>query len=125
MVGAESWFIAYEILVRGKFNTEFGRYLAEMRDGKAEEQAFSDSFKFSYEDLDKEMIKAMREPSYSFTVKVPREPIDPSEARHLSAAEADSRLAELYLADEQKTRSKPRDALRKSTSQEDPKNELR
>jgi len=94
---AESWFLAYEILVRGKLKAEFSQYLGLLRDGKSEEDAFAASFKLSHEDLDKELLKAMREPAYSFTVKVPREPTEHSDPRRLTESEAKARLADLNL----------------------------
>ncbi len=97
MFEAESWFLAREVFVERKLRSEFGQYLKLIVDGKSEEEAFSASFKISYEDLDKVLLKAMSEPAHLFVVKVPTEPPDSAQARQLSPAEVKARLADLSL----------------------------
>jgi len=118
---AESWYLVYEIFVQGKLQEEFGHYLRLLRDGKSEADAFTESFKFSYEDLDKVLVKYMSEPARIFIVPVPREPTDPGEPLRLSPTAAKARLAELNLQWGRRA-----EALRWGTEslQADPKNEL-
>ena len=94
---AESWYLAREVYVEGKLRDEFGRYLGLMQDGKSEADAFAASFKFSYEDLDKLLVGAMKEPAHVFVVEVPREPADNEQPRKLPEAETKARLADLSL----------------------------
>jgi tetratricopeptide (TPR) repeat protein len=94
---AQSWYLAREVYVEGKLRTEFWRYLALMREGKSEADAFATSFKLSYEDLDKLLVDAMSEPTHVFVVDVPREPPDNQQPRKLSEAETKAMLADLNL----------------------------
>ncbi len=94
---AESWLLAYQTLVRGIHKEELGQYLSLIQDGKSEEEAFSSSFKISYEDLDAELKKALVGRDNFYKVKVPREPADPGAARRLPDAVMQSRLAYLHL----------------------------
>lgn len=110
MYDAESWYLAREVYVEGKLRPEFGQYLGSMRDGKSEAEAFSASFKIGYEELDKLLVEAMREPTHVFVVQVPREPADHDLPLRLSTAEIKGRMAELSLQDQHRD-----DALRLAT----------
>jgi hypothetical protein len=118
---AESWYLAREIYVEGKLRSEFGNYLTLTREGKSESAAFTASFKISYEDLDKLLLQAMREPAHQYVVNVPREPADDQQPRKLSAIEARAVLADLNLQVQHRA-----DALRLATEalQADPNSEL-
>jgi hypothetical protein len=94
---AESWFLAYQTLVRGIHKDELGQYLSLIQDGKTEEEAFSGSFKISYEDLDTELKKALVGRDSFYKVNVPREPVDSGSARRLPDAVMKARLAYLHL----------------------------
>jgi tetratricopeptide (TPR) repeat protein len=97
MFEAESWYLAREIFVEGKFRPEFVHYFGMMRNGESEDAAFAASFKISYEELDKFLVSAMRDPAHIFVVPVPPEPAAHDEPRQLSAAETMARLAALSL----------------------------
>ncbi len=94
---AESWYLAREVFVEGMLRPEFNRYLDLIREGRPEEEAFAASFKLTYEQLDKKLYDALSKPVHIYIVNVPPLPSDEGEARLLSAAEADARLAELYM----------------------------
>ena len=94
---AECWFLAREIFVEGKLRSEFGEYLRLMRDGKDESEAFAQSFKSGYEELDKMLQKAMGETAHVFLVDVPVDASVSQEARRLSDSEAKALLANLNL----------------------------
>jgi tetratricopeptide (TPR) repeat protein len=94
---AESWYLAREVFVESMLRPEFGHYLASMREGTPEEEAFTASFKLSYEDLDKELYAALSKPIHVYIVNVPPVSSESGEARRLSPAEADARLAQLYM----------------------------
>jgi tetratricopeptide (TPR) repeat protein len=94
---AESWYLAYEIYVQRKFQPEFKQYLELTSGGKSDAEAFAASFKITYEDLDKFLVIAKRDPARLFIVPIPLEPPDPSAPQRLSAAEGEARLAELNL----------------------------
>jgi tetratricopeptide (TPR) repeat protein len=118
---AESWYLAREVFVESKLRSEFGNYLDLTRQGKGESDAFAASFKISYEDLDKLLVQAMREPLHQFVVKVPREPPDSQQPKKLSAIDAKTLLAELSLQLQHRT-----EALRFASEalQADPNSEL-
>jgi tetratricopeptide (TPR) repeat protein len=107
---AESWYLAREIYVENKLRSEFGNYLALTREGKSESDAFAASFKISYEDLDRLLVQAMREPAHKYVVNVPREPADDQQPRKLSVIEAKTLLADLSLLVQHRA-----DALRLAT----------
>ena len=92
---AESWYLAYEVFVQGKLRPEFARYLGLLRDGKSETDAFTESFKFSYEDLDKVLAHGLHEAAHVFVIDSPREAPNNQEPKHLSTAESTARLSEL------------------------------
>jgi hypothetical protein len=92
---AECWLLVHLITIEGLHKSEFAQYLQLLSSGTPPAEAFSASFKISYEDLDKMLRNAMDKGTIrtlSFTV--PDEP-DTNAPRQLSAAEADARLAEL------------------------------
>ena len=94
MYDAESWYLAREIFVEGKHRAEFGRYLDLMRQGRSEPEAFAASFKITYEDLDKELVLAMRDHAHVYIMEAPADAAgDRASARRLSAAEVSGRLA--------------------------------
>ena len=97
MFDAESWFLARLVFVEGHHRSEFGRYLDLMRAGKSEPEAFSASFRISYEDLDKEIQLAMHERAHVYIMDTPPDPLPKTEgAQRLSAAEFKARLAQAY-----------------------------
>jgi hypothetical protein len=94
MYDAESWYLAREIFVEGKHRAEFGKYLELMRQGRSEPEAFAASFKITYEDLDKELVLAMREHAHVYIMEAPEDAAaDRATVRRLSAAELRGRLA--------------------------------
>ena len=58
---AQAWCVARLVFVEGWHRAEFGRYLDLMRQGQPEPAAYSATFKVSYEDLDRELARAMRD----------------------------------------------------------------
>jgi tetratricopeptide (TPR) repeat protein len=118
---AESWYLAREVFVEAMLRPEFGRYLDLIRDGSSEPEAFTASFKLSYEDLDKRLYDALSRPIHIYVLNVPHGAPAEGEARRLSPAEADARLAEIYL------RSHQADGAQRLVDQalrEDPTSEL-
>lgn len=94
---AQSLYLARQVYVEGKFKPEFSRYLGLIRDGTAEPNAFTASFKISYEDLDKFIIQSMQDSVHMFVVRIPQEPADHDLPRKLTAAQKDACLAGLSL----------------------------
>jgi hypothetical protein len=95
---AEAWYLAREVFVEGKYRAEFGKYLELMRGGTAEAAAFAASFPFSYEDLDKELARSMRDRGHIYIMDAPPDPGASGEtAQPLSAAEFKGRLALLSV----------------------------
>jgi tetratricopeptide (TPR) repeat protein len=104
---AQSWYLAHEIFVEGLLRTEFDQYLKLLREGNKEGDAFAQSFKFSYEELDSKLMQAMHQPPHVYVVKVPPDEENRGLPHQLSAAESRARLAELLL-----NRKRLADALR-------------
>jgi tetratricopeptide (TPR) repeat protein len=121
MFAAQSWFLAKEVYVEHKQRSEFAEYLTRMRHGQTEAEAFSTSFKISYEDLDKMLVAAFREPAHMYVVDVPDLPSGNEPARKLTGAEVKTMLAQLSLQWQHRA-----DALRLATEalQADPADEL-
>jgi tetratricopeptide (TPR) repeat protein len=95
MYEAECWYLAREVFVEGKLRLEFSRYLALIKEGKSEAEAFASSFKIGYEDLDKLLAGALRETKHVFIVAAPRELTDQGVPFKLSPSEAKGRFADL------------------------------
>lgn len=117
---AESWYLAREIYVEGKLRAQFAHYLGLLQEGNKEGDAFAASFSTSYEDLDKLLITAMKEPTHKFVVATPREPADSTSPQRLTPAEVKAHLAELSIVWRHRA-----DALKLAAEalQSDPKNE--
>jgi tetratricopeptide (TPR) repeat protein len=94
---AQSWYLAHEIYVEGKLRPEFFQYLALIRDGKTESDAFAASFKISYEDLDKVLSEALKEQPHVFVVNEPPAGITGQAPRKLTISETKAMLADLSL----------------------------
>lgn len=118
---AESWFLSFEILVNNMHRKEFSEYLDLIRDGKTEDEAFSASFKISYEDLEKDLRNELAAYTYQYSVNVPHEPPDPQGALEMTGAEFKARLGYLQMLWQHRA-----EALRLSTEalKEDPKSDL-
>lgn len=84
---AESWFIARQIYVQGKLRPEFTRYLSLLQEGKDEAGAFAESFKISYEDLDRLLQQVIGDISHIYVIKIQPLPPDSGEPRKLTSAE--------------------------------------
>jgi tetratricopeptide (TPR) repeat protein len=121
MFEAKSWFLAREVFVEGKLRAEFGKYFNLMSRGASEPEAFKASFAISYEDLDKMLAAALKEPAHQFVVSVPRPPESPVPPRKLSVAETKAMLAEVSLKWQRR-----QDALRLANDalQAEPSNEV-
>jgi hypothetical protein len=98
MYGAESWYLAREILVEGRYRGEFTRYLALLHEGRSESAAFAASFKVSYEDLDKMLLADRSASAHVLIVPSPADhSADPAPPHKLSAGEAQARVALVNL----------------------------
>jgi hypothetical protein len=94
---AVSWFLAREVFVEGMLRPEFNHYLDSIRNGASEADAFTGSFKLSYEDLDKKLHDALSNPAHIYVIPVPHQEASDAQPRQLSAAEVDALLAELRM----------------------------
>jgi hypothetical protein len=91
---AEAWYLAREVFVESKHRPEFGKYLDLMRGGTAEAAAFSASFNISYEQLDQELVVAMRERAHVYIMDAPEDaPPGGEAAQRLKPAEVRGRFA--------------------------------
>ncbi len=94
---AEAWYVARLVFVEGWHRAEFGRYLDLMRQGQSEAAAYSTTFKVSYEDLDHELARAMRERAHIYILPAPADPeAAQANAQPLTLAEWRGRLAGVY-----------------------------
>lgn len=118
---AESWFLSYQILVNDLHRKEFSEYLDLIRDGKTEDEAFSASFKISYEDLDKDLRNSLAAYAYSYSMNVPREPPDPRAALAMTGAQFKARLAYLEVLWQHRAEAS---RLATEALKEDPKSDL-
>jgi hypothetical protein len=97
---AESWYVAREFLVEGKYRTELTQYLTAMAGGTAEADAFAASFKMSHEQLDKVLAQVMYDRAHIYILDVPDERSDDgTPPRQLGAAELKSLLEALAAQD--------------------------
>jgi hypothetical protein len=90
---AESWYVAREFLVEGKYRTELKEYLTALAGGAAEGDAFASSFKMSHEQLDKVLAQVMYDRAHIYILNVPEDRSgDRDPPQQLSDAELKSRL---------------------------------
>jgi hypothetical protein len=89
---AESWGLAHEVFVEGWHRAEFAKYLALMRQGGQEPEAFAASFNMTYEQLDKELAYALRQRAFAYTMDSPDSGDAGETARRLNAEEVKARL---------------------------------
>jgi hypothetical protein len=94
---AESWYLAYQVYVQGKYRQEFFHYLAAIRDGKPEEDAFKANFNLSYEELDQWFANSMKGPAHLYVIAEPEITRTSETTSKLSVAESKATLAELNL----------------------------
>lgn len=94
---AQAWYVARLVFVEGWHRAEFFSYLGQLRAGHSEAEAFAASFKVSYEDLDREMARAMRDAAHIYVLPAPEDPAAATEsAQPLTTAEWRGRIAGLY-----------------------------
>jgi hypothetical protein len=90
---AESWYVAREFLVEGKYRTELKEYLTAMAGGASEADAFASSFKMSHEQLDKVLAQVMYDRAHIYILNVPEDRSgDRDSPQQLSEPELKSRL---------------------------------
>jgi hypothetical protein len=90
---AESWYVAREFLVEGKYRSELKEYLTAMAGGAPEADAFASSFKMSHEQLDKALAQVMYDRAHIYILNVPEDRTgDRDPPQQLSEAELKSRL---------------------------------
>lgn len=98
MYAAESWFLTREILVEGRYRSEFGQYLTLVQQGRGERAAFAASFNASYEDLDKMLRADQRAAAHVFVLASPEDRgTDAVPPRKLSSPEVQALLALVNL----------------------------
>ncbi len=95
---AEAWYLARLVFVEGRHRSEFYHYLQLLREGHGEPEAFGASFRFSYEDLDREIATSMHERAHVYILDMPPDsgPSD-SGAQALPEAEWQGRRALSYV----------------------------
>jgi hypothetical protein len=93
LYSAEAWYLAREIFIEGKHRAEFDKYLDLMRGGTGEPEAFAATFKITYEDLDKELVRGMSEPGHHYILDIPEAPAIAVPPQRLIPAEVQARYA--------------------------------
>jgi hypothetical protein len=90
---AECWFVVHMIVLENKHKTEFDRYFQLLDDGASSEEAFANSFDVSMEELDTELLQALRRREVvTLKISLQDHPAT-AEPRLLADAEAQGRLA--------------------------------
>lgn len=98
MYDAQAWALAHEIFVERWRRAEFDKYLAFLRQGASEADAFAASFNVTYEQLDQEFARTIKQQAYVYTMDIPPVPATSGRsAERLSAAEVRGRLALLTV----------------------------
>jgi hypothetical protein len=91
---AESWFITRSYLTEQKYRAGFTHYLQLIGQGNPESEAFSASFKMSYEELDRALQNGKYGPMHVYRLKVAA-PDSAGAVTQVPAAEFNSQLATL------------------------------
>jgi hypothetical protein len=92
---AECWLLVHLITIEGLHKAEFAQYLQLLNSRVAPSDAFTQSFKATYEDLDQILRDTIEKGMITtLTYDIPDEP-DAGQPRQLSDAEAGARIAQL------------------------------
>lgn len=85
---SQAWLIAHMVLIDGRFRNEFLHYFELLAQGRSEDEAFTESFQATYEQLDRAIEEFVRAGKISeVKVKLADEPITES-PRRLSKTDA-------------------------------------